>query len=78
MSTVQRISIADLIAEAQADHDTSFAVSNSVNVAYYTAHNGDLPRAETYLAWAERHMNDAPRIMTKARGARDHDRRLPV
>jgi predicted ATPase/class 3 adenylate cyclase/DNA-binding CsgD family transcriptional regulator len=62
--------IADLIAEAQADHDTSFAVSNSVNVAYYAAHNGDLPRAETYLAWAERHMNDAPRIMTKARGAR--------
>ena len=62
--------IEDLIAEAQADHDIPFAVSNSVNVAYYTAHNGDLLRATTNLAWAERHMNDAPRIMTKARGAR--------
>ncbi len=62
--------IAELIAEAQADRDMSFAVSNSVNVAYYAAHNGDLPRAETYLAWAERHMNDEPRITRLGRGAR--------
>ncbi len=62
--------IGDLIAEAQGDHDPSFAVSASVNVAYYTAHNGDLTRATTYLEWAERHLNDAPRIVTKARGAR--------
>jgi len=59
-----------LIEEAQHDHDLPFAVATSVVVALYSAHNGDLPRATTHLAWAERHLTDAPRVTSCARGAR--------
>ncbi len=62
--------LGSLIDEARDDRDMAFAVGTSVTVALYLAHNGNLRRAATHLAWAERHLTDAPRITSQARGAR--------
>lgn len=59
-----------LIDDARSDDDLPFAVETAMAASLYLAHNGNLPQARALLAWAERQVDDAPRVTAVGRGAR--------